>query len=171
MANDLQARDLPGIDLNGAAPRAVAPTAAAAPAPVLPVPDVAGASTAELINMATSQISTLVRDEIALARVELTQKGKRAGIGAGLFGGTGALAFYGLGLLLTTATLALALVWPAWLAALAVAIVVFIVAAVLALIGRGQITKAFPPMPSEAVQGVTSDVQTVRTAIHDGRAA
>ena len=49
-------------------------------------------STAELVQRATEQVSRLVRDELALARAELTQKGKHAGIGIGLFGGGGVLA-------------------------------------------------------------------------------
>ncbi|MDI5942380.1 phage holin family protein, partial [Micromonospora sp. DH15] len=57
-------------------------------------------STAELVQRATEQVSRLVRDELALARAELTQKGKHAGIGIGLFGGGGALALYGLGALI-----------------------------------------------------------------------
>jgi hypothetical protein len=127
------------------------------------------ASTGELIGRAAEQISTLVRDEIALARADLAQKGRRAGAGAGLFGGTGVLAVYGVGLLLAAAALGLALVWPAWLAALAIGIVVLLVAAVLALAGKRQMAAAFPPVPTETVQSVTEDVNAVRTAIHDGR--
>ncbi len=74
-------------------------------------------STAELVQRAAEQMSRLVRDELALARAELTEKGKHAGIGLGLLAGGAALAFFGLGALLTAAILALALVLPAWGAA------------------------------------------------------
>lgn len=75
---------------------------------------VAEQSVAELVQHGTEQVSKLIRDELALARAELTQKGKHAGIGVGLFGGGGALAFYGLGALVATVILALDLVLPAW---------------------------------------------------------
>jgi len=84
-------------------------------------------SISELLQRLSQQTQTLVRDEIALAKAELTEKGKHAGIGVGLFGGGGVLALYGVGTLLITAAAALALVWAAWLAALTVAVVVFAV--------------------------------------------
>src|SRR5215475_13158546 len=70
------------------------------------------ATTADLINQATTQISTLVRDELALAKAELTEKGKRAGVGGGMLGGAGVLSLYGLGLLIALAVVALDIVWP-----------------------------------------------------------
>src|SRR4051812_1012943 len=81
-------------------------------------------STAELVKLATEQVSRLVRDELRLAQTELAAKGKRVGLGVGLFGGAGAFAFYGLGVLLAAAVLGLAVVWPAWLAALVVGVAV-----------------------------------------------
>src|SRR3712207_6849949 len=83
-----------------------------------------------------SQISRLVRDEARLAQAEVTQKAKRLGVGAGLFGGAGLFAFLGLATLITTAILLLDLVLPAWLAALIVTVVLFVIAGVLALIGK-----------------------------------
>ena len=127
------------------------------------------ASTADLVSRAASQISILVRDELALAKTELVAKGKRAGIGGGLFGGAGVLALYGIGLLIALAVVALDIVWPAWLAVLVVAVVVFAVAGVAALLGKREFASAAPPMPTEAVAGVSADVQTVKTALHDGR--
>ena len=126
-------------------------------------------STAELVTRATQQLSTLVRDELALAKAELAQKGKRVGVGAGLFGGAGALSVYALGLLLTAGVLGLAIVWTAWLAALAVGGGALVIAGILAIVGRGQITRAMPPVPSEAAQSVAADVETVSAAIREGR--
>jgi Flp pilus assembly protein TadB len=126
-------------------------------------------STAELIQHAAEQTAKLVRDELTLARVELTQKGKHAGIGAGLFGGGGFVAFLGVGALVASAVLLLALAMPAWLAAFIVAIVLFVVAAVFALQGRKQMKEAMPAVPQGAVSGVRSDVKTVRAAAKDGR--
>jgi hypothetical protein len=128
-------------------------------------------STAELIHRATEQVSTLIRDELALARAELTEKGKRAGIGVGLFGGGGALAAYGLGALVAAAIMLLALVIPAWLSALIVAVALFAVAGVLALIGRKQVRRAVPPVPSAAADSVRADVDAVTAAVKDGRRA
>ncbi|HLT11032.1 MAG TPA: phage holin family protein [Micromonosporaceae bacterium] len=121
--------------------------------------------TAELVRAAYAQVSTLVRDEIALAKLELAEKGKKAGIGAGLFGAAGAFAFYGLGTLIATAVLALSLAWPAWLAALTVAIVLFVLAGIAALIGKKRVEAASPPFPTEATHGISADLETMRNAV------
>jgi hypothetical protein len=88
------------------------------------------ASTAELIDRAARRVSTLVRDELALARSELAAKGRRAGLGGGLFGAAGLLVGYGVGLLFALVVVLLALVWPTWLALLVVMVSVFAAAAV-----------------------------------------
>jgi uncharacterized membrane protein YqjE len=126
-------------------------------------------STGELVSRLSEQVSRLVRDELALAKVELVEKGKRAGIGAGLFGGAGLFAGYGVGVLIATLILALALVWPAWLAALVVGVVLLAVAGVVALVGKKQVSQATPPIPTEAVQSAKADVQTVKAAVNEGR--
>jgi len=119
-------------------------------------------STADLIQRATQQTQTLVRDEIRLAQLELQEKGKRAGIGAGMFGGAGGLAFYGLGALIATAILGLATAVDGWLAALIVTVVLFAIAGVLALTGKKQIEQATPPQPEEAKASAKRDVDTVK---------
>ncbi|MEV6350961.1 phage holin family protein [Actinoplanes sp. NPDC051851] len=129
------------------------------------------ASTADLVSQAATQISTLVRDELALAKLELAEKGKRAGIGGGLFGGAAVLAWFGLGLLLTLAVVLIDLVWPLWAAVLVVMVVVFAAAAVAALLGKQKLKAATPPLPSDAVAGVQADVRTVKTAAQTGRHA
>ncbi|WP_221329485.1 phage holin family protein [Actinoplanes sp. L3-i22] len=129
----------------------------------------ANPSTADLVNQAAGQISTLVRDELALARAELTEKGKRAGLGGGLFGGAGVLALYGVGLLLALAVVLLDLAWPLWLAILVVMAVVFAAAGVAALLGRKQLAKATPPVPRSAMDSVETDIQTMKTAAQRGR--
>ena len=101
-----------------------------------PARDPKDASTGELIGQLTEQLSTLVRDEARLAQAEVTQKAKKLGLGAGLFGGAGLMAFFGLAVLISAAVLGLAEVLPGWLAALIVAVVLFAVAGVLALVGR-----------------------------------
>ena len=128
-------------------------------------PDPADATTGELVTRLSTQISELVRGELALAKAELAQKGKRAGIGAGLAGAAGVLALYGLGALITTVIAALALVLPVWAAALIVAVVIFIVAGVLGLLGKNQIQRAAPPVPESTVESVKRDVATVSERI------
>src|SRR5258705_12597363 len=108
-----------------------------------------GLSVAELGSRATQQISTLVRDELALAKAELVAKGKRAGQGVGLFAVAGAVAFFGLGGLVATAIAALRLVWPVWLAARTVTVVLFLVAGLAVLVGRLRVKAANPPTTLE----------------------
>jgi hypothetical protein len=119
-------------------------------------------STGQLVSELTDQISRLVRDEARLAQAEVTQKAKRLGVGAGLFGGAGLFAFFGLAALITTAILLLALVLPAWLAALIVTVVLFAVAGVLALVGKKDVQKGSPPVPTEAIASTKVDIQTVK---------
>jgi uncharacterized membrane protein YqjE len=123
-------------------------------------------STKELVQELSTEVSTLVRKELELAQVELKEKGKRAGIGGGLFGGAGLLALFGLGALIACAILALATAVDAWLAALIVAVVLFAGAAVAALIGKGQVQQATPPAPERAIHSVQEDIQTVKEHAH-----
>jgi uncharacterized membrane protein YqjE len=120
------------------------------------------ASTGELVGRLSQQMSTLVRDEIRLAQLDLTEKGKRAGIGAGALGGAGAVAYLGLATLIAAAVLGLAEAIPTWLSALIIGIVVLAIAGGLALFGKNKVQSATPPVPTEAVEGLKQDVQTVK---------
>jgi hypothetical protein len=117
-------------------------------------------STAELVQQAAEQVSRLVRDEIALARSELMEKGRHAGAGAGLLGGGGLVALYGVGALVLAAIAGLAEAMPAWVAAL-------IVAGAMALLGRQQVRQAVPPVPEGATRGVRADVEAVTAAVRE----
>jgi uncharacterized membrane protein YqjE len=130
-----------------------------------------GASTADLVSQAAAQISTLVRDELALAKAELAEKGKRAGVGGGLFGGAAVLAWFGLALLVALAVVALDLVWPLWVSILVVMIVVFAAAGVAALLGKKQLSKSSPLVPEKTIASVEADIATVKSAAHRGRHA
>lgn len=123
-----------------------------------PAPD---ASTGQLITHATEQMGALVRTEMELARAEIAEAGKRAGLGAGLFGVAGVVALYGLGALFITIGLVLALFLDAWLAALIVTVVLFVVAAIAALIGKSQVSKAAPPV-QHSLTNVQRDVDTIK---------
>jgi hypothetical protein len=121
--------------------------------------------TAQLVHQVTELVPRLVREELALAKAELTRKGKAAGTGAGLFGGSGLIALYGLGALVAAAILGLAVALPGWAAALIVAAVLFAVASVLALVGRTRVAKASPPVPEQAIDGVKQDVAAVKESV------
>ncbi|HEY4825762.1 MAG TPA: phage holin family protein [Solirubrobacteraceae bacterium] len=124
---------------------------------------------AELVKQLSEQSSRLARQEIELAKAELAAKGKRAGIGVGMFGGAGAFGFYGLGALVAAGVLALATALAPWLAALIVAAVLASIAATLALIGKREVEEATPPVPEQAAESVKEDVQYAKTRAQEGR--
>ena len=132
-----------------------------------PARPVADQSTSELVQRASEQVSRLVRDEIALAKAELAEKGKHAGIGAGLFGDGGVLALYGIGALIATLIIVFDLFLPLWLAALIIATSLFLIAGILALIGKSQVKKAVPPEPQAAIASVKADVGEVKQAVRE----
>ncbi len=122
-------------------------------------------STGQLVTQLSTELSDLVRGELALAKAEVTQSAKHAGIGVGLFGGAGVLALYGVGALVAAAILALALVVEAWLAALIVAVVLFVVAGIFALVGKKQVSGATPPVEKTAAN-LKADVETLKEGTH-----
>ena len=97
--------------------------------------------TAELLKEFSDQATALLRKEIALAKVEVAEKGKKAAVGAGMFGGTGVFGLYAFGALTACAILALATAVAAWLAALIVGVVYGAIAGVLALRGKAQVER------------------------------
>jgi uncharacterized membrane protein YqjE len=119
-------------------------------------------STGELIKLMSEQVSTLVRDELKLAQLEMTRKGKQAGIGAGMMGGGGLIALYGLGCLIACAIIAISRELAPWLSALIVGAVLLVVAGIVALMGRAKLRQGTPPVPEEAVQSVKTDVEEIR---------
>ena len=125
--------------------------------------DVRDRPIAELMKDLSDQTTTLVRKELELAKVELAEKGKKAGVGAGMFGGAGLLGVFAFGALTACIVLALATAIAAWLAALIVAVVYGAIAAVLALRGRTQVRRATPPIPEQAVDSTKEDVEWVKT--------
>lgn len=122
----------------------------------------ADASLGELVAAVSQQTGRLVRDEMRLAQAEMAAKGKKAGLGAGLFGGAGLLSLFGLACLISAAALGLTYVVPGWAAALIVGALLFAVAGVAALIGKREVTEATPPVPEEAVAGVKQDLQVIK---------
>jgi uncharacterized membrane protein YqjE len=125
-----------------------------------------GQTLGALVHQLTQQVPELIRSEMRLAQAEVAQKGKRAGVGIGMFSVAGLLAFFAFGSLVATAILALALVVDAWLAALVVALVLLAAAAVAGLVGRNKVAEAGPPAPERAIEGLKEDIATVKGEHH-----
>ena len=126
-------------------------------------------SLAELVRQLSEQTTRLAHQEVELAKAELVMKGRRAGVGAGMFGGAGVFGLYALGALVATGILALATAVTAWLAALIVAAVLGAIAGVLALQGKSKVKQATPPVPEQATESVKEDVQWAKTRAQAGR--
>jgi uncharacterized membrane protein YqjE len=124
-------------------------------------PRVEDESTGQLASRLSQELSELVRDELRLAQVEVAGKAKQTGIGASMFGAAGVLALYGLGVLIATVILALALALPAWLAGLIVGVVLLAAAGVAALLGKKRVSAAAPPIPERAMENLKRDVDAV----------
>jgi hypothetical protein len=127
-----------------------------------PPPAVHERSTADLVKLLSEQISVLVRDELKLAQLEMTRKGKQAGVGAGMLGGGGLIALYALGCLIACAIIAIAGVVAAWLAALIVGVALLVVAAVAALLGKSRLQKAASPVPQQSVARIKTDMDVIK---------
>jgi hypothetical protein len=127
------------------------------------------ASVADLVKQLSEQTSRLAQLEVQLAKTELTAKGKRAGIGAGMFGGAGVFGFYMLGAWTAAAILGLATAVAAWLAAVIVAVVLGALAGILALQGKSKVQQATPPVPEQATESVKEDVQWAKTRAQTAR--
>ncbi|MEY2443157.1 MAG: hypothetical protein QOJ46_2583 [bacterium] len=123
----------------------------------------------DLVKQLTEQTKTLVHQEIELAKAELTEKGKKAGLGAGLFGAAGLLAFFAFAMLTACFVLALDTAMASWLAALVVAALYGAIAGGLALSGKKQVTEAGSPVPEQTVDTVKEDVQWAKQRAQAGR--
>lgn len=126
-------------------------------------------STADLMRQLSEQTSALVRRELELARAEMTQKGKQAGLGIGMFGAAGIVALYAVGGLTACLILLLSKGMDGWLAALIITAVYAAIAGVLALTGRGRLQRGVPPVPEQTVETVKEDVQTTKQRAMEGR--
>jgi Flp pilus assembly protein TadB len=123
-------------------------------------------STGELVGQLSEQVSRLVRSELRLAQVELRTKGKRLGLGAGMAGVAAVLAWFMVGALVCAAIAALALVLPVWASALIVAGALGLLAGVLGLVGKKQVTEGTPPIPEQAIAGAQRDIETIKGSVH-----
>ena len=119
-------------------------------------------SVGELVHALTQQTSALVRHEMRLAQVELQEKGKRMGMGAGMFGGAGLVALYGVGALIAAAIIGLGTLLEPWLAAVIVGVALLAVAGILALTGRKQVDRGTPPLPEQAIESTKRDMDELK---------
>jgi membrane protein len=126
-------------------------------------------SASELLRDLSQQTGDLVRQEMELAKAELREKGKVAGMGAGMFGGAGLVGLYAVGALIAAAILGLATAVDAWLAALIVAVVLGAVAGILALSGKKKVEQASPPVPEQAIESSKEDVEWTKQRAQAGR--
>jgi uncharacterized membrane protein YqjE len=116
----------------------------------------------DLLKRASEQTSRLVREELRLAQLEMQQKARHAGIGAGLFGAAGVVALFGVAVLIACLVLVLATALDAWLAALIVAVVLLAVAGAMALAGKHQVAEATPPKPERTIDSVHDDIDEIK---------
>jgi uncharacterized membrane protein YqjE len=126
-------------------------------------------STGELVKQLSEQTTTLVRQEIELAKAELSAKGKIAGEGAGMFGGAAVIGLLALGALTAMIIAVLDKAMDFWVAALIVTVVYGAIAAVLALSGRDRVKKGMPPAPEQTVETVKEDVQWAKSQAKSAR--
>ena len=128
----------------------------------MPDVDVTDASLGELVQRLSQQTAALVRQEMQLAQAELKEKGKRAGIGAGLFGAAGVVALAALGALVAALILAIGEFVAMWISALIVTGALAATAGVMALAGKKQVAQATPPKPEAAIESVQADVAEIK---------
>lgn len=123
----------------------------------------------ELLKELSSQTTTLVRQELELAKAEMAEKGKQAGLGAGMFGGAGLFGLLALGALTACLIAALATGMQVWLAALVIAAVYAAAGAILALLGRQKTREATPPAPEQAIESTKEDIQWAKNQVKSAR--
>jgi membrane protein len=121
-------------------------------------------SVGELVQQLSRQTSTLVRQELRLGQIELQEKAGHAGKGAGMFGGAGVVALYGVGALVAAAIIGLGTLLEPWIAAVIVGVVLLAIAGIVALAGRKQVRQATPPVPEQALESAKRDVDEVKKA-------
>lgn len=124
------------------------------------------ASVGQLTSQLSEQLSRLVRDEMALAKLEAKQRAKMFGLGIGMFGVGGVCLFFGAGAGVAAAILGLANAVPGWLAAVIVAAALMLLAGIVALTGKKSIDRGSPPVPSDTMQSVREDAAAVKGALH-----
>jgi uncharacterized membrane protein YqjE len=122
-----------------------------------------------LFKQLSDELSTLVRQELRLAQAEMTEKGKKAGVGIGMFGGAGVITFLALQTLTACLVALLSTAMDVWIAALIVTVVYAAGAGVLALTGKKQVSEATPAVPEQTADTLKEDVQWAKTQLPSGK--
>ena len=117
----------------------------------------------------TKDLSMLVRQEIELAKAEMSQKGRTAAPGIGMLGGAGVVALAAAGALTAFLILVLAIFLPEWLAALIVAAVLGAAAYLLMKQGKERVEDAGKPVPEQTIETVKEDVEWAKTRASSAR--
>ncbi|MFN2461278.1 MAG: phage holin family protein [Candidatus Velthaea sp.] len=123
----------------------------------------------ELLRALSTETTTLIRQEIELAKVEIVEKGKAAGVGAGMFGASAVVGLGAFGALTTCIIALIALALPVWAAALIVAIVYGLIALAVAQTGKKKFEDAAPLAPEQTMQTVKEDVEWAKTRVQSGK--
>lgn len=123
----------------------------------------------ELLTDVPRLVSDLVTAEIEQAKAELKAKVKALGVGGGMLAGAAVILLFMVGVLLTSAVLALALVMPGWAAALVVAGVLLVIAVIVGLIGYRKLKQGIPPTPEKTIESVKRDIDAIRGRRRDTR--
>jgi membrane protein len=119
-------------------------------------------SAGELVKQLSEQVSELVHDELKLAQLEMSRKGKQAGFGVGMLGGSALIALYGVACLIACVIIAISGVIAAWLAALIVGAALLVGAGIAAQLGKGRLQEATPPVPEQAVGDIKTDIEEIK---------
>lgn len=125
-------------------------------------PRLSDESVGELVQRASRQTAELMKQEMQLAQLELKQKGRRFGVGAGMFGAAGIIAFYGGAVLVAAAVLGLAEALAPWLSALVVGGALLVVAALAATVAKAKTSEALPAKPERAAESVQDDIEHIK---------
>jgi hypothetical protein len=123
----------------------------------------------EVAKNLTSDVSLLVRQEIELAKAEMSQKARTAAPGIGMFGGAGIVGLCAAGALTAFAVLVFSIFLPEWAAALIVGAVLAAVAVVLARQGKERVADAGKPIPEQTIETVKEDVEWTKTRASSAR--
>lgn len=126
-------------------------------------------SLGELFKDLSTDMSALVHQEVRLAQVEMVEKGKKAGLGIGMFGGAGVIGFIALETVAASAIALLATTMKVWIAALIVAGICVAIATVLALVGKEKVSEAAPPVPEQTAETLKEDLEWAKTQLQSGR--
>jgi len=128
-----------------------------------------GKSTADLLKDLSNELTTLINQEVALAKTELAEKTKKVGAGAGMFGGAAVIGLFGGGALVAAAIAGISTALSVWLSALIVGGALLLVAGLLAITGRNEVAQGTPPIPQEAIESSKEDVEWLKTQAKSAR--